>query len=236
MVLDSKQISLLLGIKKDSVRFYKNKGILGDKLKAVGYNLISTYKEGRYSYFVVEHEGSVSDISHDAAVVASTVFDVKHDKYPDFYIKQTSISRGVDSTLCSELTNTGMGKSIGVNRNTIKKWKDQLHDMDILQPGGILYIRVSKGNVEKATKEEHAAYMRMLRVEKDSHTALMLAYKDGKVSKEVMEIKHQEYMDHMKQLSSSYITKIKTSKLNILNPIHQEVIRIFLKKDNKDTQ
>ena len=51
MLVNSKELAGLLGVKPASLKVYKSQGLLQEKLEAIGYNLVEEFKEGRAVYY-----------------------------------------------------------------------------------------------------------------------------------------------------------------------------------------
>ena len=231
MIINSKEMAGLLNIKPTTLRKIKSQGLLEEKLKAIGYTIVEEFKEGRSVYYRLNETAPTDAV----ALFNKEVFGTKHDGFKDYYMNRTEFAKGQDSKVDDVITKQEMGKMVNADPETITSWDNKLLEMEILSEDGYVYLRFCNFQVYESNRDEYSGYMRRVRVAKEKHSSIMLAYKRGLtddkgrllVNDITVRDAQEEYEEALKGFARDYVTKIAVYKLNKNNPIHVEAVRVY---------
>ena len=223
MLVNSKELAGLLGVKPASLKVYKSQGLLQEKLEAIGYNLVEEFKEGRSVYYRLND----CKPTNPETMFNKEVFNTEHDGFKHYYMNRTESAKGKDSKVDDILTKKELGEIAGADAHTISRWDDKLVELGILSEDGYVYLRFCNLQISKASREEYAAYMKQVRAAKELHSSAMLAYRREEISKESAEIAQKDYESTMQMFARDYVARISVYKLNPNNPIHVEAVKIY---------
>lgn len=225
MLVNSKELAGLLGVKTDTLKRYKTAGLLQEKLEAIGYNLVEEFKEGRSVYYRLND----CKPTNPEAMFNKEVFNTEHDGFKHYYMNRTESAKGKESKVDDVLTKKQLAEIAGADRGTISRWDDKLIELGILSEDGYVYLRFYNLQVSKASREEYSAYLKQVRATKEIHSTAMLAYRREEISKESAEIAQKDYESTMQMFARDYVTRISVYKLNPNNPIHVEAVKLYTK-------
>ena len=223
MVLNSKKLAELLGISSKTLRNLKCDGLLKERLQAIGYNLVEEFKEGRAVYYRLDDCKPTDEV----ALFNKEVFNTEHDGFKHYYMERTSTSKGQDTTVDDVVTKKDLGKIANADPHTISRWDDKLEELGIIAKDGVIYLRFTNLKVFKASQEEFRSYQRRVRMAKEEHSAMMLAYRRNDISKDTAEIAQEKYKEELKGFADDYVIKLPIYKLNKNNPIHVEAVKLY---------
>lgn len=225
MIVNSKDLAGLLGVKPASLKVYKSQGLLQEKLEAIGYNLVEEFKEGRAVYYRLND----CKPTNQEALFNKEVFNTEHDGFKHYYMNRTESAKGKESKVDDILTKKQLSEIAGADVHTISRWDDKLIELGILSEDGYVYLRFCGLQISKACREEYATYMKQVRAAKELHSSAMLAYRRDEISKESAEIAQKDYESTMQMFARDYVTRISVYKLNPENPIHVEAVKLYTK-------
>lgn len=225
MLVNSKELAGLLGVKPASLKVYKSQGLLQEKLEAIGYNLVEEFKEGRSVYYRLND----CKPTNSEAMFNKEVFNTEHDGFKHYYMNRTESAKGKDSKVDDVVTKKELGEIAGADIHTISRWDDKLIELGILSEDGYIYLRFYNLQVSKASREEYSSYLKQVRATKEVHSSVLLAYRREEISKESAEIAQKDYESTMQMFARDYVTRISVYKLNPNNPIHVEAVKLYTK-------
>lgn len=225
MIVNSKDLAGLLGVSSKTLRNIKSNNQLSERLKAIGYNLVEEFKEGRAVYYRIND----CKPTNQEALFNKEVFGTEHDGFKHYYMNRTESAKGKESKVDDVITKKQLSEIAGADVHTISRWDGKLIELGILSEDGYVYLRFCSLQITKASREEYAAYMKQVRAAKELHSSAMLAYRRDEISKESAEIAQKDYESTMQMFARDYVTRISVYKLNPDNPVHVEAVKLYTK-------
>ena len=225
MLVNSKELAGLLGVKTDTLKRYKTAGLLQEKLEVIGYSLVEEFKEGRAVYYRLND----CKPTNQEALFNKEVFGTEHDGFKHYYMNRTESAKGKESKVDDVITKRELAEIAGADRGTISRWDDKLIELGILSEDGYVYLRFCNLQISKSNRQEYSLYFKQVRAAKEVHSSVLLAYRRGEVSKEAAESAQKDYENTMQVFAGDYVARISVYKLNPNNPIHVEAVKLYTK-------
>lgn len=226
MEFSTKQLADFLGIRTATLKDYKCKGRLTEKLAEQGYKIVSEEKRGRSIFYVLEECESTLTPTEQ---LCKNVFHTDPEVFPQYYVKRTECN---EYGRCNPISSRQLAAELDVSRNTITEWNKKLVDLGILVESGYVYYEIDKNTLEKReiTKEEYTLYWKNKKSE-DEFIYYEAEFKAGRLSAEAYERLLSRKELENKVIANKACFRIKRYYLQQENELHQVAKVYFTEED-----
>lgn len=216
--LNSKQLSLLLGVKKTTLKYIERDGRLEKRLHSEGIRLLSKTKEGKENVYLVEIIPSLEDMTFEEFCDYHKIS--KMDKFKEHILNRIRYLKG-DYWLISR---SRCALEIDENYYQVRKFDEALLEEKFMDIDGYIYIAYTKGNkTRESSKEEYNNYWKRYASIKRTINALRRSRRQGIITDDEYEYDYYMIMDELAS-KGEVIHKLTSYKKDINYDIIKEKI------------